>query len=310
MFTQNFEIAGTFNIAAPRGLTVKGCAEHSPFVPKIDPNYVFQKEVLRDVLCWLEEPHGDGLYLSGPTGCGKSSLICQVAARLNIPVQPVAAHSRLEIVELIGHLTLVNGSMSFADGPITTAMRHGHLLLIDELDLLEPATAVGLNSIIEGRPLLIPQTGELIVPHEDFRIAVTGNTAGAGDTTGLYQGTLRQNLAFMDRFRLVQVSYPAPDIEQSILSRTAPVIDSGIREKMIAVANEIRRLFIGESNDAAAIEITMSTRSLVRWAHLALAFKGAPLSYSMDRALTFRAQPETREAVLQIVQRHFGSSSV
>ena len=114
----------------------------------------------------------------------------------------------------------------------------------------------------------------------------------------------------MDRFRLVQVSYPEPAIEQSILSRTASVIDSGIREKMIAVANEIRRLFMGESNDAAAIEITMSTRSLVRWAHLALAFKGAPLSYSMDRALTFRAQPETREAVLQIVQRHFGSSSV
>jgi len=310
MFTQNFEIAATFNIAAPRGLTVKGYAERSPFVPKIDPDYVFQKEVLRDVLCWLEEPHGDGLYLSGPTGCGKSSLICQVAARLNIPVQPVSAHARLEIVELIGHLTLVNGGMSFADGPLTTAMRHGHLLLIDELDLLEPATAVGLNSIVEGRPLLIPQTGELIVPHDDFRIAATGNTAGAGDTTGLYQGTLRQNLAFMDRFRLVQVSYPEPAIEQSILSRTASVIDNGIREKMIAVANEIRRLFMGESNDAAAIEITMSTRSLVRWAHLALAFKGAPLSYSMDRALTFRAQPETREAVLQIVQRHFGSSSV
>lgn len=310
MFTQNFEIAATFNIAAPRGLTVKGYAEHSPFVPKIDPDYVFQKEVLRDVLCWLEEPHGDGLYLSGPTGCGKSSLICQVAGRLNIPVQPVSAHSRLEIVELVGHLTLVNGTMSFADGPLATSMRHGQLLLIDELDLLEPATAVGLNSIVEGRPLLIPQTGELIVPHEDFRIAATGNTAGAGDTTGLYQGTLRQNLAFMDRFRLVQVSYPEPAIEQSILSRTASVIDNGIREKMVAVANEIRRLFMGESNDAAAIEITMSTRSLVRWAHLALAFKGAPLSYSMDRALTFRAQPETREAVLQIVQRHFGSASV
>jgi len=233
-----------------------------------------------------------------------------VAARLNIPVQPVTAHARLEIPEVIGRLTLLNGSITFVDGPLTTAMRHGHLFLMDEMDLLEPATAAGLNSVVEQRPLLIPQTGELVIPNENFRFAATGNTAGAGDTTGLYQGALRQNLALMDRFRLVQVSYPEPATEQSILAKTAPLIESSIREKMITVANEIRRLFMGESEDTAAIEVTMSTRCLVRWAHLALAFKGAPLSYSLDRALTFRAHPETREALHQIVQRFFGSASL
>jgi cobaltochelatase CobS len=79
---------------------------------------------------------------------------------------------------------------------------------------------------------------------------------------------------------------------------------------MIRVANEIRRLFMGESHDASAIEITMSTRSLLRWAHLLVAYKGAPIGYSLDRALTFRAQPETREAILQIVQRHFGTATI
>lgn len=310
MSTKLFDIASTFGIPAPAGMGIAGYAERSPFVPLIDPNYIFCKSNLQDVLCWLEASHGDALYLSGPTGCGKSSLICQVAARLNIPVQPAAAHAWLEISELIGHLTLLNGNITFVDGPLTTAMRHGHLFLVDEMDLLEPATAAGLNSVVERRPLLIPQTGELVIPHENFRFAATGNTAGAGDTTGLYQGTLRQNLAFMDRFRLVQVSYLEPAMEQSILAKTAPLIESSIREKMITVANEIRRLFLGETDDAAAIEVTMSTRSLVRWAHLALAFKGAPLSYSLDRALTFRAQPETREAIHQIVQRYFGSASL
>ena len=79
---------------------------------------------------------------------------------------------------------------------------------------------------------------------------------------------------------------------------------------MIDVANEIRRLFMGESDSPAAIEVTMSTRALVRWAHLALAFRGAALSYSLDRALTFRALAETRQAILQIVQRHFGDEAI
>jgi cobaltochelatase CobS len=174
------------------------------------------------VLCWLEDPHGDALYLSGPTGCGKSSLVCQTAARLNIPVQPVTAHARLEILDLVGHLALVNGCMSFVDGPLIAAMRHGDLLLIDELDLLEPATAAALNSIVEGRPLLIPQTNELITPHPAFRVAATGNSVGAGDTTGLYQGVLRQNLAFMDRFRLVQINYPETALEEDFLVRNTP----------------------------------------------------------------------------------------
>src|SRR5438876_9029080 len=132
--TKLFDIASTFAIAAPPGMTIAGYADRSPFVPWIDPNYIFRKSSLQDVLCWLEASHGDALYLSGPTGCGKSSLICQVAARLNIPVQPVTAHARLEIPEVIGRLTLLNGSITFVDGPVTTAMRHGHLFLMDEMD--------------------------------------------------------------------------------------------------------------------------------------------------------------------------------
>jgi cobaltochelatase CobS len=301
-----FGIAETFGIAAPSGMTVIGNASRSRFVPKVDPHYVFRKDILRDVLAWLAEPSGDGLYLTGPTGCGKSSLICQVAGRLNLPVQRINAHARLEVTDLIGHFTVVNGSMSFVDGPLATAMKEGNLFLLDELDVLDPATTAGLNTILDGGPLSIPQTGEVIDPLRGFRFVATGNTSGAGDRTGLYQGTLRQNLAFMDRFWVVSVPYPDPDLEKRILGKACPSLPELIRDKMIEVANEIRRLFLGENGDGAAIEVTMSTRSLVRWAQLAIRFSGAPLTYSLDRALTFRAEAGTRESILQIVQRYFG----
>jgi cobaltochelatase CobS len=310
MPAKHYSVSKTFGIAAPEGLYVTGYEERGPYVPDIDPHYVFRRDVLRDVIAWLESGNGEGLYLTGPTGAGKSSILVQIAARINLPIQRAAGNSRLELADLIGQCQAVNGSTLFCPGPLTLAMKEGHLFLMDEIDLLDPGMATGLNPIVEDAPMLVPQTGELIKPHANFRFVATGNTAGLGDGTGLYQGTLRQNLAFIDRFWVVKVGYPEPLVEKEVLEREAPQLPVIERERMIEVANDIRRLFMGESDAPSAIEVTMSTRALVRWARLAVVFRGAPLSYSLDRALTFRTQPETREAILQVVQRHFGDDAI
>lgn len=308
MQKKQFSISRAFNLDVPAELTVQGFDMRTPFVPSIDPDYQFRKDLLSDLLAWHMLGGTEGLYLAGPTGSGKSTLITQVAARLNIPVQRITAHSRLETPELIGHYALVNGSMTFVDGPLTTAMREGHWFLLDEIDLLDPATAAGLNGIVEGSPLVIPEkNGEMVNPATDFRFIATGNTAGAGDQTGLYQGTMRQNLAFLDRFWMVEVGYPEPEQEKQILANIAPGIPEDIRDGMIAYATEIRKLFI-----AGQLEMTLSTRTLVRWAKMAeffrpLANQGKnPLQHALERALTFRAEPETRCSLAEISQRIFG----
>ena len=78
---------------------------------------------------------------------------------------------------------------------------------------------------------------------------------------------------------------------------------------MIEVAGEVRRLFVGQRDDGPAIELTFSTRTLVRWAYLTLQF-GAPqpLHHALKRALTGRAEPETAEAIHGIVQRLCGDA--
>jgi cobaltochelatase CobS len=77
---------------------------------------------------------------------------------------------------------------------------------------------------------------------------------------------------------------------------------------MVKVANAIRRLFIGGADSGAELSITLSTRTLVRWAKLTLAFKGAPnaVEYALARALTARAEPEQREAIHRIAADVFG----
>ena len=257
----------------------------------------------RASIAFLRDPAGDAFLLTGPTGSGKTSLVCQVANRLNWPVQSVTCHGRLELSDLIGQFVLIDGSTLFVHGPLAVALREGHLLLLNEIDLMDPAELAGLNDVIEGQPLVIPQNGgEVIRPHPKFRVFATGNSAGAGDPTGLYQGVLRQNLAFLDRFRVLPVGYLEPEVELGVLAHAVPSLPSEIGEKLIAVANEVRRLFMGEAEAGAELTVTLSTRTLVRWARLALTFRGAPqpIRFALEQALTARADPEQREAIHRI----------
>jgi len=317
--TKKFPIGATFGIQAPAAMTVEGFEDAlHPLIPA-KKDYVFRNEHLRDVLAFIANPFGDAMYLAGPTGSGKSSLICQVAARLNYPVQDVVCTDTMEFSDLLGQLLpLKDGSMSFVYGPLSQAVRDGHILLLNEGDILEPSEAVGLNSVMEGNPLVIPQNeGEVIKPHPNFRLIYAANSFGFGDQTGLYQGVKQQNLAFMDRFRMIEVGYPEASIEMSILKAalvsmnvTVDSIMEDLTAKMIEVANEIRRLFVGGSDGAGELSVTMSTRTLVRWTNLMIAYKRAPnaLAYSLDRALTLRAEPAQREAIHRIAKDVFGDS--
>jgi len=306
---KNYSIADTFGISAPASMKVEGFeASQNPYVPT-QKSYVFRKDQLRDVLAFLASPSGDGLYLTGPCGSGKSTLLEQVAARLQWGVHTVTGHGRLELNDLLGQYMLVEGgAMQWIDGPLTLAVRLGHVLLINEIDAVDPAELIGLNDIVEGKPLTIPQTGTVLMPHAKFRLVATGNSAGNGDQSGLYQGVLRQNLAFLDRFRLMEVGYPDPDDEMKLLAELVPTMPETMRYNMVNVANQIRKIFIGGQDGGGMLSVTLSTRGLMRWASLLATFKSAPnaLAYSLDRALTFRAEPAEREAIHRIAKDVFG----
>lgn len=309
--------AGEVFSGSPSGTMVKGYAEASLFTPEIDSNYIFHEQS-RDIVVWFIAPKIDPLYVYGSSGAGKSSSIKQLAARLNYPVFEVTGHSRLEFQDLTGHHTVQKGNMTFEYGPLALAMKFGGLFLCNELDLLEPSTATGFNGILDGQPLCIPENGgELILPHPMFRFAATANTNGGSDETGLYQGTLRMNVALMDRFIVCEMRYPESATEKMLLAKTAPGLPEQIREKMVEYANEVRRLFMGEKENGYsgnAIEVTFSTRTLLRWADLSLRYHPLakqgiqPVSYALDRALGFRACRETRAMLHELVQRIFPSN--
>lgn len=282
----------------------------NPFIPKRDEAYVFIKETVRDVRAFLMTPSSDALYITGPTGSGKTSIVLQMASRLNWPVQQITAHGRMELTDLVGHHTLVSTKpgeapiMQYVHGPLPTAMKNGHILLINEIDLMDPSELSGLNDVLDGRPLVISQNaGEIITPHPMFRVIVTGNSAGGGDATGLYQGVQMQNLAAMDRYRFVHVGYPKAEVEKAIIKRALSHIPDNVSEKMVDIANKVRTLFTG-----AELTVTMSTRTLVRWAKLMAMYRGAPspMMLALESALLIRAPASDAEAIRRITKDVIG----
>lgn len=73
--------AGQVFTGMPTGKAVKGYEKACSYTPSVDPRYIFH-ESARDVVVWFMHDL-DPLYLYGPTGCGKTTLIKQLAARLN-----------------------------------------------------------------------------------------------------------------------------------------------------------------------------------------------------------------------------------
>ncbi|HDZ37190.1 MAG TPA: CbbQ/NirQ/NorQ/GpvN family protein, partial [Marinobacter sp.] len=206
--------------------------------------------------------------------------------------------------------------MKWIYGPLAKAMRDGHALVLNEVDLVEPGELSGLNDVLDGRPLVISENGgEIIYPHPDFRVFVTGNSFGSGDERGVYQGVKVQNLAAMDRYRMLEVKYLAPEIEEKIIQNVAPDLPEVIVKGMVQSANEIRHVFMGQADQGSSgldintqLGVTMSTRVIRRWANLTMDFSKADnaLQYALDIALLRRTQPEERVAISQICKSVFG----
>lgn len=289
----------------------------NPYIPSVNSDYVFRRDFVRELIAFLTFPSGDSLYVTGPTGSGKTSGVTETLGRMNWPMQSVTAHGNLELNDLIGHYALVSRkegeqpSMQFVYGALATAMREGHVLLINEIDLMNPAELSGLNDVLEGRPLVISANGgEVIKPHANFRVIVTGNSTGAGDATGLYQGVLMQNMAAMDRYRFTVVDYPAEADEVAIVTKAAPGIVPTVAQAMVKLANEVRSAFVGGDNHPGQLSLTMSTRTLVRWAKLTLVHRKAekPLEYALQQSFLARANEVEKVAVIQIAKDVFGQS--
>lgn len=297
------------------GTPVAGYDAPSERTPCLRPNYL-TPAWMRDVILWFV--HGDEpLYVTGPTGCGKTSGVKQVAAMLNYPVYEITGHNRLETPELAGHFALRGGDTVWVDGPLTLAMRTGGLFLFNEIDLCEPSTLAGLNTVLDGSPLTIADTAEVVAAAPGFRFVATANTNGGGDDGGLYAGALRQNAAFQNRFLHVMADYLAPDQEKRLIRCAAPSLPDAVVGYMQSLAGAVRQMYAGaEIKDKALadfgganLQVPIGTRTLLRWAYWAEKYEPLKaagvnvLEKALDVAVANSCDSVSRSVLHELLQR-------
>ena len=286
--------------------------DHGQMVPALNPHYGFDLELLKKGLLWQDPRHGEqNLLLTGPTGAGKTSFVEQLCARLGVQVWRVMCHGRMEFQELLGGFKLVakqtGGTETvWCDGPLIQAAKAGGTLLLDEGNFISPAAIGGLNSVLDGAPILIPETGELVRPAEGFRVAFTGNAVNGGDDVSSYRGTQRMNMALLDRFMTLEVGY-LPELEEAkILNRVLPMLPGNMISGFLKVTSAIRALHI-----RGDLETTLSTRVILRWAKLylmaspKLTSTRAKALWALDFAHLQACRPEERGAIQQQVELVF-----
>jgi len=269
-------------------------------VPEVDEGYVFQEELAREVLISLKER--EKILLVGPTGCGKSTLIEQLAARLSWPLIRVAASGGLTESDLLGEWTVREGETVFNYGFLPRAMKLGAVCLIDEIDGIEPSVAFSIHQLMEdqGRLVLLQNGGELIEPHPDFRLVTTANTLGNGDESGLYAGTRVLNAAFLDRFAAVfRMSYMPPELEVRVIRARVPECSTSLARKLVRMATDVR-----EAKENDQLYCTFSTRRLIDVARKHSQLGDLPAA--LELALLNRLHEEDRQVVFELCQRHLG----
>ncbi len=202
------------------------------------------------------------VFITGLSGNGKTYMVEQACAATKREVIRVNLTRETDEDDLIGGFRLIDGSTKFFKGPVIKAMERGAVLLLDEIDLADPAKIMALQSILEGKGYFIKKTGEHVSPAAGFTIVATANTKGKGSDDGRFIGTNILNEAFLERYPITcEQEYPNVATEKKILSKVADTVgvdDAEFIQKLTDWADIIRKTFA----DGGVDEI-ISTRRLV-----------------------------------------------
>lgn len=274
-------------------------------IPKEDTEYVVQVEEAARLVCGIMD--GDKVLMSGPTGSGKSSLVKYVCAKLGAPFIRINMSADIESAALFGQLVVRDGATVWEDGPITEAVRHGGVCLIDEWELMPPEISMGLQNLLEDDGYLylkeMPGTSEekTITPHKNFRIICAGNTVGQGDDSGSFTGTMVQNSATLDRFTTtIMLDYLSKEHEKDVVCGKTGVA-KGLADKMIKLASLVRNAYQQRS-----INLTMSPRTLINWGNKVQ--RHGSVEFAFKVAFYDKLRESDKKAVSELFTKVFGTS--
>lgn len=262
------------------------------YVPRTDPTFV-EWGNYSTILKIIKSRKFFPTFITGLTGNGKTLCVEQACAALGREYVRIQLSTTTDADDLIGGMRLVNGSTVFEKGPVIKAMESGAILLMDEMDRASNKLLV-MMGVLEGKPVHIAKTGEIVVPAPGFNVIATANTKGRGSDSGHYTAATLMDEAFLERFVVtIDQSYPPKNIEHAILIAHAKAIDADYSDTeflnhLVNWSDTIRTTF-----ESGGVDDVISTRRLchIVQTYAMLGDRGKAVSLCISRF-----QNETRDA--------------
>jgi midasin (ATPase involved in ribosome maturation) len=238
------------------------------------------------------------LLLQGPTSAGKTSMIEYLAKLTGHRFVRVNNSDQTDLQEYLGqYIHDAQGRLVYHDGVLVEALRHGHWIVLDELNLAPSEVLEALNRLLDdNRQLYVPELQEYITPHPHFCLFATQNPPG------LYGGRKVLSRAFRSRFLELHID-DIPDAELQLILEQRSHLPASYCQKLVVIMKDLQRQRQGTQVFAGRHGF-VTLRDLFRWA------ERHPTSYDelaihgyfllADRL----REQEEREIVKQVLEKH------
>ena len=160
---------------------------------------------------------GRNVFLEGPPGTSKSTMLKAVFDEIGRPFYWVTGNSDLTATKLLGYfdpaLVLSEGYRPehFEYGALTLAMKEGGILYVEEFNRLPDDTSNVFVTAMSERAIPVPRLGT-VKARPEFCVVASLNPYDD-------VGTLRISRALRDRFCSMWMGYQDKDEEKEIVSR-------------------------------------------------------------------------------------------
>jgi MoxR-like ATPase len=292
-------VAAMANVATPvmNYHSVQSVTDDEVYIPEKVAEYIKWGE-FNTIKKVVESKMFYPIYISGPSGNGKTMMVEQVCANAKREYVRAQISPETDEDDLIGGFRLINGETVFQKGPVIKAMEKGAILLIDEIDRATNKIMC-LQGVLEGNPVLLKKTGEVIKPAPGFNVIATANTKGRGSDDGRYTAASIIDDAFLERFvAAIDQPFPNPQVEEKIVKAHMlkyDSLDEDFLQKLIAWSNVIRKTF-----EADGVDEVISTRRLC---HITKTYKIFNDRMKSIALCISRFDEETKDAFLDLYSK-------
>jgi cobaltochelatase CobS len=123
------------------------------------------------------------VLLVGHTGTGKTTIVRELAAQKKKQLIRVSITGDTTVDDLVGKYELESGNTSWRDGVLTKAVREGHWLVVDEVNMAGGDITAAMHSLLDDDKFitLIQHESEVVKAHKDFRLFATMNPSHASN---------------------------------------------------------------------------------------------------------------------------------